>query len=250
MVEGVGAHELLLVRHGESAANVAASAAEVSGAEVIEAPLRDADVPLTQTGVEQAASVGEWLRTLPDESFPEAVWASPYRRAADTARIAAESQRVDVPVHTDERLRDRELGILDTLTRVGIEARYPSEAARRRRLGKFYYRPPGGESWADVALRVRSALADLDRAEGASRVLIVSHDAVIALVRYVCEELSETEILHLARTEPIVNASISRFVRPSGSGSWTVESFNSIDHLEQSGTRVTAHAGSQDVHPH
>ena len=63
----------------------------------------------------------------------------------------------------DERLRDRELGVLDRLTRRGVEARHPEEAELRRRLGKFYHRPAGGESWADIALRVRTALADLDR---------------------------------------------------------------------------------------
>ena len=39
------------------------------------------------------------------------------------------------------------------------EEHYPDEAKRRDLLGKFYYRPPGGESWADVALRIRSVLA-------------------------------------------------------------------------------------------
>ena len=45
------------------------------------------------------------------------------------------------------------------MTRSGIREQYPEEAQRRDLLGKFYYRPPGGESWADVALRVRSLLA-------------------------------------------------------------------------------------------
>lgn len=245
----MGAQELLLVRHGESAANVAASAAEAEGAEVIDAPLRDADVPLTDTGAEQAGAVGEWLRSLSDEEFPDSVWCSPYLRAAETARIAAASQRVQLPVHADERLRDRELGILDALTTLGVEARWPTEAARRRRLGKFYYRPPGGESWADVALRLRSVLADLDRREPKARVLLVSHDAVITLVRYICEGLSELEVLRLATSTPILNASITRLVRPGGTGPWSVELYNSVDHLQESGARVTAHAGNRDAQP-
>jgi len=54
----------------------------------------------------------------------------------------------------DERLRDRDQGILEFLTRRAIITSYPAEAERRGRLGDFYYRPPGGESWADVALRL------------------------------------------------------------------------------------------------
>lgn len=245
----MGAEELLLVRHGESTANVAASAAEAAGAEVIDAPLRDADVPLTDVGVEQAEAVGSWLRSLPDDGFPDAVWCSPYLRAAETARIAVGEQRRELPVYADERLRDRELGILDTLTTLGVEARLPSEAARRRRLGKFYYRPPGGESWADVALRLRSVLADVDRRDDAARVLLVSHDAVITLVRYICEGLSEADVLRLAKSTPILNASVTRLVRLGGAGPWTVELYNSVDHLQESGTRVTAHAGNRDAQP-
>ena len=73
----------------------------------------------------------------------------------------------------DERLRDRELGILDRLTSAGVEARFLEEGERRRWLGKFYYRPPGGESWADVVLRLRSLLADLDREHPGQEVLLV-----------------------------------------------------------------------------
>ena len=75
------------------------------------------------------------------------------------------------------------------LTSAGVEARLPEEAGRRRWLGKFYYRPPGGESWADVVLRLRSLLADLDAGIPAQGVLLVCHDAVILLIRYILEGL-------------------------------------------------------------
>jgi broad specificity phosphatase PhoE len=228
----VGARELLLVRHGESTANVAASAAEAVGAEQREVLVRDADIPLTEVGVAQALAIGHWLRTIPDDAFPDAVWSSPYRRAVETAELATASQRIALPVRPDERLRDRELGILDTLTAAGVETRLPVEAARRRRLGRFYYRAPGGESWADVALRARTLLADLDRPENDGRVLLVSHDVVILVTRYICEGLSEAEILEISRSAPLRNASISRLLRPAGTGPWTVDTWNSVRHLE------------------
>jgi broad specificity phosphatase PhoE len=245
----MGATSLILVRHGESTANVAASAAEAARAEVVNAPLRDADVPLSDVGMEQAAAVGAWLRSLPDAAFPEFLWSSPYIRAAETARLATADQLVELIPYADERLRDRELGITDALTTIGVEARLPTEAARRRRLGKFYYRPPGGESWADVALRARSFLADLDRAADGGRVLIVTHDAVILLLRYVCEALSEPQLLEVARTAPLLNASVSILTRPSGAGRWQVEAYNSVAHLQQLGAPVTVHTGDTDVFP-
>ena len=61
----------------------------------------------------------------------------------------------------DERLRERDLGAFDRLTGSGIKEAFPEEAERRGAMGKLYYRPPGGESWTDVALRIRSVLSDI-----------------------------------------------------------------------------------------
>lgn len=245
----MGLTSLLLVRHGESTANVAATAAEHARSEVIDLSYRDADVPLTDVGQRQAAAVGDWLRALPDDRFPTSVLTSPYVRAASTARIALENQRLVLPVQTDERLRDRELGIIDGLTTAGVEARLPQEAGRRRHLGKFYYRPPGGESWADVALRVRSLFRDIDLPGHGERMLVVSHDAVITLVRYLCEHLSEADVLALARATPLLNASISILDRQQD-GRWAVTEYNSVGHLEESEAPVTAHTGHRDAFPH
>ena len=118
-------------------------------------------------------------------------------------RVVASSA---LPVLLDERLRDRELGVLDLLTRVGVTNRFPLEAQRRQWWGKFYHRPPGGESWADVALRVRSFLRDLPDAPGDPRAVLFVHDAVVMLLRYVCEGLDEHTLLQLQSSDPVRNA--------------------------------------------
>ena len=245
-----GAVELMLVRHGESVGNVAASAAAAAGAEVIDVGMRDADVPLTDTGTQQATALGRTLAELGAEARPESLWCSPYLRTRQTARTALETAGFELPTRVDERVRDRELGILDLLTGVGVAARFPEEASRRQWLGKFYYRPPGGESWADVVLRLRSVLADIDRLEAGRRVLVVAHDAIILLFRYVCEGMDEEQLLHLASTSTVRNASLTRLVRPSGLGLWTAEEFNRSEHLLEYGATVTDHAGDDAVAPH
>lgn len=202
-VQEAGAVELLLIRHGESEGNVAATEARLAGAEVIDVPARDADVNLSGTGRDQAKALGTALARIADELRPDAIVSSPYARARQTAEIAVETAGWPVKVLTDERLRDRELGILDRLTRLGVKTRYPDEAERRLWLGKLYYRPPGGESWADVALRLRSILDELNTLGTGHRVMLVCHDAVILLVRYVLEGMSEHEILDLAATTSV-----------------------------------------------
>ena len=248
-VQEAGAVELLLIRHGESEGNVAATDARMAGAEVIAVPARDADVNLSGTGQDQAKALGAALARIAEEFLPDAVVSSPYARAFQTAEIAVEAAGWPVKVQLDERLRDRELGILDRLTRLGVEKRYPEEAERREWLGKMYYRPPGGESWADVALRLRSVLDELNNLGSGHRVMLVCHDALIMLFRYVLEGMTEKELLDLAASTSVLNASITRFVRPAGEGPWTLESFNVADHLTEQGVAVTEHGGDSSVHP-
>jgi broad specificity phosphatase PhoE len=242
--------DLILVRHGESEGNVAREAAEAEQADEILINQRDPDVPLSARGRSQAEALGRWLAELEPERRPHIAWASSYVRARQTAEIALGTAEMPIPLHVDERLRDRELGILDRLTSRGITARFPDEAARRRYLGKMYYRPPGGESWADMALRLRSFLADLDRAHEAGCGLVVCHDAVILVLRYVLEELTETQVLDIAATQSLGNASVSRLVRPERKGPWQPVEFNLQDHLTEFGAQPTAHEAEQDVHPH
>src|SRR5205814_41020 len=115
----------------------------------------------TSSSASRARALRAWLAGLPVDQRPEVVLSSPYRRAVQTAELTIGD--LDLPVRLDERLRDRELGLIDLLTRYGVKRRYPEEAVRRARLGPFYYRPPGGEAWTDVALRLRAVLGDLRR---------------------------------------------------------------------------------------
>lgn len=204
---------LVLVRHAESVGNLARDLAESNGEHLIDIATRDMDVPLSPTGEEQAARLGTWLAEHESEPFA-VVYSSPYLRAAETARIACAHAGTDAEVVLDERLREREFGVLDRLTRAGIEARFPEEAEARARVGKFYYRPPGGESWCDVALRVRSILDTMGRQHAGERVLVVAHEVVIYVFRYVLERLGEQDLLQLNRENELANCSVTTYQAP------------------------------------
>ncbi|MCP2031232.1 broad specificity phosphatase PhoE [Okibacterium sp. HSC-33S16] len=241
------ATQLWLVRHGESTANVLATEAQRAGLEVIAVEHRDADVPLSEAGMRQAEALGHWLSSA--GTAPETVWSSPYLRARQTIAMALDGSGLERPIFVDERLRDRELGILDTLTSHGVDVRLPDEAARRRWLGKFYYRPPGGESWTDVVLRVRSFLRDADSVSGDGPILIAAHDAVVMVFLYVCLGWSEQELLDFISTHTVLNASVTRLSRDLESSRWTLEVFAHDDHLENLGAPVTRHGSDSDVQP-
>ena len=212
----LGPARLVLVRHGESVGNLADRAARGAGAARLDLDARDADVPLSDTGMEQARALGRHLADLPPTAVPTAVASSPYRRSADTARTALETAELRLPVHHDERLRERELGVFDGLTGTGIRAEYPDEAARREHVGKFYYRPPGGESWCDVALRVRSFLRDVGARPATDRLWIFTHQAVITCFRYVLDGMDEEAVLALDARVPMPNGSTTTYHRGPG----------------------------------
>jgi broad specificity phosphatase PhoE len=209
-----GPTTLTLVRHGESVGNLADAEARRQKSDHLDLDDRDADVLLSDTGKDQADALRDWLRDASDDERPTVVVSSPYRRAADTALRATEG--LDLEVVFDERLRERDLGLFDGLTGQGIRSRYSEEADRRRKVGKFYYQPPSGESWADVVLRVRSLLADLRHGFDDARVWLFTHQAVIMSFRYVLEGLDEEQLMEIDRDSQIGNVSITRYHRPDG----------------------------------
>jgi broad specificity phosphatase PhoE len=233
-----GPSALWLVRHAESQGNLADVRATEAGAPRLELDVRDPDVPLSATGRRQAEALGAWLRDLPAGQRPTALLSSPFTRAAETAQVAVQVSGLDLPVRFDERLRERDFGAFDGMTRAGIRAEYPQEAQRRDLLGKFYYRPPGGESWADVALRVRSVLTTAELRHTGERLMIVSHQAVILVFRYVLEELTEEELLDIDKREPIANCSVTRY-EAGPDGTLQLADANAVGHLTRAEEPVT-----------
>lgn len=211
---------LFLVRHGESAGNVASDAAHEAGLPVIDIAIRDMDVPLSPRGERQAVALGRWIGELPADERPHVVYASPYVRARTTAEIALDAAGLqvdrDVTFVVDERLREREFGILDRLTRRGIIERHPEQAEFRTHLGKFYHRPPGGESWTDVLLRLRSFVDTISRECAGERILIVSHQVVVLMFRYILEQLSEQEVLAIDAEHQLANCSVTSYELEQG----------------------------------
>jgi len=228
--------ELVLVRHGESAGNLARNLAYAQGLAVIDIAERDCDVPLSELGARQAAALGAWMAA--HRPAPHAILSSPYLRAQQTARLACEAGGWQkVPVLVDERLREKEFGMLDRLTGRGILEQFPEQADMRRRLGKFYYRPPGGESWTDVILRLRSLLESVRNQYRGRRILIVSHQVVVLCLRYVLEGLSEKEILEIDRAGDVANCSVTDFQRTDDG--MQPQAYNFVAPMREAGEAVT-----------
>ena len=235
-------HTLWIVRHGQSAGNVARDAAEAGGLHVIDIATRDIDVPLSALGRQQSQSLGHWFGELPPAEQPQVLLCSPYVRAVETAQLIVHSAGIQsaIKLRLDERLREKEFGILDRLTPLGIQDKYPDLHEQRGHVGKFYFRPPGGESWCDVILRLRSLLEMMTREYAGQRVLVVAHQVIVNCMRYLIEQMDEATILGIDRLGDVPNCSVTSYhaTVDADPGS-TLDLTNFLAPLLQEGTPVT-----------
>jgi broad specificity phosphatase PhoE len=235
---------LWIARHGQSAGNVARDAAEAAGLALIDIEFRDIDTPLSDLGREQSRALGRWFGQLPADQRPEVVLCSPYIRARDTARLLLETAGMEpgkhVRLRTDERLREKEFGVLDRLTRFGIKEKFPDLDHQRGHVGKFYFRPPGGESWCDVILRLRSLTEMITREHANERVLIVAHQVIVNCMRYLVENLDEAQILAIDKMGDVPNCALTSYRRDAAADALALDLVNFLAPLEQSGAPVTA----------
>jgi probable phosphoglycerate mutase len=150
-----------IARHGETVFN---AARRMQG--------DAAHTPLTRAGFRHAEEIGEALLAELGPAPELTLWASPTGRALQTLAIAAEPLRLDWhETRTDGRLSEMDMGEWG--------GRFYAEIAKvhggfvDRRTGLFSCRPPGGEWFDDIALRLRAWIADTAGEEGDR--LIVMH---------------------------------------------------------------------------
>ena len=138
------------------------------------------DIPLTSTGVQQAAAVAV---RLADRGGIDVVLTSPLLRALRTAEAVAHA--VGVPLTVDPDLVETDFGDWEGLTFGEVVARWPDEMEAWR--ADVSAAPPGGESFAAVAKRVDAALDRLLTERKGQTVVVVSH--VTPIKTLVCRAL-------------------------------------------------------------
>jgi broad specificity phosphatase PhoE len=146
---------LVLVRHGES---TFVAEGRFQGRQ---------DPPLSELGVRQAALVAKRLahrdeRTpLPlPEGPPLAIWHSPLRRAAETARLIGEEQHRDFALRAEDRLTEIAQGEWEGKLLSEVRSRWARELAAWRQTPAQNH-APGGESLKEAADRVRGGLQQI-----------------------------------------------------------------------------------------
>ena len=153
--------DFLLIRHGQTDWNAARL---YQG---------QADIPLNQTGIAQARALAE---KLAGQQF-DAVYASDLSRAAQTAAILV--KKLAMPIHTDPRLREICQGIWEGMSLDEVQEKYADDF-KRGAEDPAYSRAPGGESVAEVAVRMAAAVDDIAALHPQGRILLVSHGLAVS----------------------------------------------------------------------
>lgn len=205
--------ELVFIRHGESELNVRRAIAEAnkdSSVIRIAHGIRDADVSLTKRGIEQSMVTGQTMAKQFDKF--DVAYISPFVRAQQTFEQIQNGLGYEVPMHFDDRIREKEFGIISLYTVRGIKSKFPDEEERRQLLGNYYYRPLGGESYPDIGLRLHSFLHSLYRHETNRRVMVVTHARVITMIRKMLEKLNEAELLGIEEHDDVANCGVTNYI--------------------------------------
>lgn len=154
-------HRLLLVRHGETDWN---REGRLQGSQ---------DIPLNALGRKQAAEAAERLLGLGLDLGALDFVASPMQRACETMRLMRRGLGLpEDGFRIDQRLRELTFGEWEGLTWDEVRKKSWVKADARER-DKWGYVPPGGESYAMLAERLRPCVSELMR-----ETVVVSHGGV------------------------------------------------------------------------
>jgi broad specificity phosphatase PhoE len=168
--------EIYFIRHGETAWN---AEGRYQGKK---------DIPLNDVGRAQADGNGHLLKALLERSgrnSEEFDWyVSPLSRTRETMeRVRAAFRDTPLPkVVSDDRLIELSFGIFEGQLHTEL-ADGAMAIAGQRDASFWYYRPPEGESYDDLATRITAFGDALPR-----RAIIVSHGGVLRVLRRIIED--------------------------------------------------------------
>jgi broad specificity phosphatase PhoE len=167
--------EIWLVRHGQTDWNLAR---RYQG---------QTDIPLNQTGIDQGKTLAQ---KISEEKF-DAIYASDLSRAAATAQLLADA--LHMTIHTDVRLREIHQGVWEGMSLDEVQEKYADDF-KHGAEDPTYSRAPGGESVAEVAIRMASAADEIAQKHPNGKVLLVSHGLAVSTLYCQANNISLTRV--------------------------------------------------------
>lgn len=147
------------------------------------------DPPLNDNGIRQAQALGKVLQDIPFSG----IFASPLQRAVQTAVLVGGI--LPASVQQIESFKEINLGAWEGLTVDEVRHRFPGEYEQRGRDMEFF-RPEGGESFADLAVRSYPVLVSLAKTF-IGPLLVVAHAGVNRVLLSCLQERPLRQLLEI-----------------------------------------------------
>ncbi len=177
---------IYLLRHGETVWN---RANRLQG---------HRDSPLSQTGIAQIEAIGRFLRDNIDDHGAFGIVSSPLGRAWQSAVIVAQALgRESHRIAPEPRLKEMAFGDWEGMTTVEVDQAEPG-VWERRKSDPWHFRPPGGESYADLSARVAPWLQALS---AQTRLIVVCHGGTSRVIRGLYADLPPEETVVLTEAQ-------------------------------------------------
>ncbi len=233
---------LFLVRHGQSEGNLVVKKFEETGDEQFFNDeflgLHESQYALTDLGIEQAQKAGLWFKENKIIYFDRMLVSNNVRAMQTAAHLNLPNPMWMM----DFNLRERDGGLFNEITPSKRDIDY-ADQKRFYKKQPFFFRPPQGESIADLCHRIKVVIDTLARECDGKDVVIVCHGHVMRAFRIILERLSlkdtndllisldpskrvpNCSIIHYTRENPFENTQILsdrldwvRMIRPGGGG--------------------------------
>jgi len=184
--------DLVFIRHGRSEGNEAREQSKQGDNSAYTERFRarlNREWRLTDLGIAQAQAAGAFIREQISPTFSR-YYTSEYLRARETA---AHLRLPEARWVQDILLRERSWGRADfVMPESERYERFSAELAARRE-DPCYWRPPEGESLAEVCLRVQRVLHTLERDCPGGSCVLATHEDVMWAARFLVERLTQEQ---------------------------------------------------------
>lgn len=264
-LENMMPKNLILVRHGQSEGNLVTKQFEESHNEAFFSDeflgLHESQYSLTKLGISQAKKASEWLFKNKFTNFDRMLVSNNVRAMQTAAHLNLEKSNWMI----DFNLRERDSGLFNQITPSKRDRDYPDQR-KFYNTQPFLFRPPQGESIADVCKRVKIVLDTIARECDGKNVIIVCHGHVMRAFRIILERVSlqkanelllgkeewarvpNCSIIHYTRKNPFDNKMFLsdhfdwvKMIRPAGGGKYE-DDFSVIERKKYSNEELLAEA--------
>lgn len=206
--------DLILVRHGQSEGNVAkrlSAGGDHAAMTTVTAGRHSRSYRLSKLGREQAAIAGKWL--VDEFSTFDRFIVSEYTRAMETAALLG---LPDATWYRNFYLTERDWGDIETAPENERNEKF-KDAMGMRAIEPFFWKPPNGESFAELCLRLDRVLQTLEREYSDKRVILVCHGEVMRAFRVILERMSQQRFKEIysskTKEDGVYNCEIFHYTR-------------------------------------